>query len=118
MTRRKFQVSAEDMSAAGLNLMREPAPPAKPSNAGSTCTRGMSARVPGLWSFLCPVIQAFRPFSCRLKGRTCAHRHWQMSHDGVLTDGNAFQSASKVAETRPSCCYVFACPVMLSLQNG
>ena len=37
-----------------------------------TWTTGTAARVPGLWSLRCPVIQAFSVFSCRLSGRTCA----------------------------------------------
>ena len=36
-----------------------------------TCTTGTACRVPGLWSLRCPVIQAFRPLSCRRSGRTC-----------------------------------------------
>ena len=72
MTRRKFQTSWEDTLDSGLYLTSEACPPAWPSNTGSTCTTGTEARVPGLWSFLCPVIQAFRPFSCRLRGRTCS----------------------------------------------
>lgn len=74
MTLRKFQTSCEVTSESGLNLTSEPAPPSSPSKTGSTCATGTAVRVPGLWSFLCPVIQAFSVLSCLLKGLTCTQR--------------------------------------------
>ena len=75
MTRRKFQTSWDETFERGLYLTREFWPPACPSNTGSTCSTGTAARVPGLWSFRCPVIHAFKPLSCRRRGRTCSKQH-------------------------------------------
>ena len=74
MTRRKFQTSWEVTLERGLYLIRDPGPPAWPSNTGSTCTTGTDCRVPGDWSFRCPVIQACRPVSWRRRGRTLRTR--------------------------------------------
>ena len=71
MTRRKFQTSAEVMLDSGLYFMSEPGPPSWPSKAGSTCTTGISALVPGLWSLRWPVIQARSVLSFCRSGRTC-----------------------------------------------
>ena len=84
MMRRKFQTSWDVVSDRGLNLTREPGPPSRPSNTGSTCARGTASRVPGLWSLRCPVIQAFSAFSCRRSGRTCRRTGWAACALGSL----------------------------------